>query len=74
MGKAPEKNWVELIEQYETLIGREYRDCDTKEIYTFIGLIHGEADFYYGLIDENEKLMMCSCVGDIEGFKMKLIE
>lgn len=70
-----EDAWELLVEKYEHLLNRKYRDRHTNEVYIFFGLVHGEDDFYYGMMSvSTDGLLLLSCVGDIEGFDMELID
>ncbi|PCJ26744.1 MAG: hypothetical protein COA94_04925 [Rickettsiales bacterium] len=65
------KNWNDLVSKYDKLIGGEYTD-DEGMLFTFVGLIHSDDDFYYGLIpkggSEKGMLIRLSCVCALESF------
>jgi len=78
-----EPNWNILVEEYEKHLDALYECADTPfyeeegagEVYRFVGLIHGSDDFYYGMVNvKTGRLMMCSCVGSIEGHGFKKID
>lgn len=59
-------NWIKLVEKYEQDIGKLYRSEDG-EIYKFFGLVHGDDDFYYGLMEvKTGKPFLVSCVAALE--------
>jgi len=61
-----DENWEALIKEYEPFLNCRYVFNYTE--YKFIGLIHASDDYYYGMVNtETGKLMMCSCVGSLEG-------
>ena len=60
--KYADDNWTSLVKDYEPLIGRKYHyDKDGKE-YTFIGLLHGQDDFYF-VMWRDGKVHLLTCVG-----------
>lgn len=64
-------NWSKLVKDYEPLIGKIYIDDDGNE-YEFIGLLHGEDDFYYVMYrDGNIKMLTCVGVPEMQGFNPK---
>lgn len=65
-------NWRQLVSESEKFINRWYVDSHGIK-HTFIGLIHGSDDYYYGMLSENGKLGMLSCVGNIENFGFTLL-
>lgn len=61
-------NWKELVKDYESLIGNKYLDEEGKE-YIFIGLLHGQDDFYYVMWSERTvRLLTCVGVPEQMGF------
>lgn len=66
-------NWSLILEKYDSLIGRSYKDEDEVE-YKFFGLVHGGDDYYYGMWNKEHGMRLLSCVGSIEGFGMEIIE
>lgn len=66
-------NWAKLVEKYEPLIGGIYLDVNEKE-WTFIGLLHGQDDFYYVMWQEGVdppyyggRTRLLTCVGSLAG-------
>jgi len=64
-------NWSLLIKEYDHLIGKKF--VNKGEDYTFFGLVHGSDDYYYGMCDNNNQILLISCVGDLNtyGFELK---
>lgn len=62
-----EENWKTIVAEYESKIGESVYD-DDGNIYTFFGLVHGDDDFYYGLISKSSDrhLRLVSCVLPLE--------
>jgi hypothetical protein len=65
------KYWDIIVKEYEKDIGSRYQyqiqSGDIHE-YSFVGLIHGNDDYYYGMRDvKTGHLLMLSCVGTLEG-------
>jgi hypothetical protein len=59
------ENWNIIIEEYEHLIGRSFFDNQGK-VFRLFGLVHGDDDFYYGMIsEETSKVRLVSCVGSL---------
>ena len=64
-----DKNWKELVEEYDNLIGNTYLDDDGNE-HTFIGLLHGQDDYYFVMWrDGKVKLLTCVGIPEQMGFK-----
>lgn len=68
------KNLDLLIKKTEHLIGKKYIDRNCGGKFTFVGIIVGSDDYYYGMYSKKNGLMQLSCVGDIESFGFELIE
>jgi len=67
-------NWRILVEKYEKLLNTQYESCHG-DVYTFFGLVHASDDYYFGMTENStKKLILLSCVGDIEGHGFTLIE
>jgi len=62
-----EENWKVIVDEYNDRIGSSVYD-DDGNVYTFFGLVHGEDDFYYGLISKSSDryLRLISCVFPLE--------
>jgi hypothetical protein len=60
-------NWRAIVRDSEPLIGKWFVD-DKGARWNFFGPVHGGDDYYYGMIGENGKLALLSCVGSIEGW------
>ena len=54
-------NWTKLVEEYDPLIGNKYLDDEGNE-YIFIGLLHGQDDFYFVMWRE-KTVQLLTCVG-----------
>ena len=61
-----------IISEYENLYEREFMNNGKK--YIFFGIVDASDDYYYGMIDENEKLRLSSCCGSLEQLGYKLLE
>ncbi len=59
-------NWTKLVAKYEPIIGRAYKFDGRR--YVFFGLVHGDDDFYFGMVRDDGKLHLLSCVGTPEAF------
>lgn len=66
-----EGNWRHLINEYQHLYKRKFER--NGKIYTFIGILDAEDDYYYTLIDSEGKLQLSTCVVHLEHFGYKLI-
>lgn len=67
-------NWRLLVAEYEPLFNRQYMSHHG-DVYTFFGLVHAADDYYFGMSEDcTKKVILLSCVGDIEGFGFTLIE
>jgi hypothetical protein len=62
-------NWTRLIKEHDSAIGNTYIDEGGKE-YIFIGLLHGQDDYYYVMWSEGN-VRLLTCVGELGqmGFK-----
>ena len=60
-----EGNWREIIKGSEPLLGKRFCDEDGYS-YTLIGVIHGDDDYYYGMVGDDGVLTQLSCVGSLE--------
>lgn len=58
-------NWRLLLSEYEQFFGRKYRDSGTGNVFTFIGLVHSDDDYYYGMYRPCD-LRLISCVMSLE--------
>lgn len=59
-----EGNWREIIHDSEPLFNKKYKD-EKGDIFIFIGVMHGDDDYYYCLWRGND-MHLLSCVGSIE--------
>lgn len=64
-------NWRLLVAECAALLNRTYVDSKGVE-YTFIGLVHGADDYYYGMLNKTGHLSQLSCVGTPDGFGFTL--
>lgn len=60
-------NWRAIVKESEPFIDKKFVDTRDGQEYHFIGQIHGEDDYYYGMLRNGGGLMQLSCVGSIEG-------
>lgn len=67
-----EGNWRNLVKEYESLIGRQYKNGNNA--YTFFGLVWSDDDFYFGMLGKGGKLSLLSCAGTPESFGYDLEE
>jgi len=67
-----------IVEEYEHLIGRDYKHNLDDAVYEFYGIVWGKDDLYYGMCckepNHNPKLVLLSCVGSIENQGFELVE
>lgn len=64
-------NWRKLVAEYENLFNTKYKD-KKGDVYVFFGLVHASDDYYYGMSNiETKKVILLSCVGDIEDFEFE---
>lgn len=68
------KNLDIIVKGSRHLLDKQFLEVKTGEKYTFVGVIVGSDDYYYGMESKEHGLMQLSCVGDIEGFGFELIE
>lgn len=57
-------NWRAIVKEYAPHIGKTYKRGD--KTYRFFGLVHGDDDYYYGLVEVGGKVLLSSCVGSLE--------
>jgi len=65
-------NWRLLVKKYEPFLNKKYKN-EKGKVYTFFGLVHADEDYYFGMVSKNGKMLLLSCVGDIEDFGYTLI-
>ena len=58
-------NWRAIVKHYEPKIGFRYKDNRGVE-YVFFGLVHAEDDYYYGLMSDDGKVRLATCVGSLD--------
>lgn len=64
-------NWSNLIDEYDSLIGEKYLDDDGNE-HIFIGLLHGQDDYYFVMWREGKvKLLTCVGIPEQMGFRLR---
>ena len=68
-----EGNWRLIIKEHEPLFNCRYKHRSSGRIYTFVGVVHAEDDYYYLLWNANDTQLL-SCVGSIENFGYELID
>lgn len=64
----------EIYKQTESLINRKFTEVKTGKVYTYIGVLVAEDDYYYCLYSKENGVQLLSCVGDIETFGFDLDE
>jgi len=65
-------NWERLVKEYEPKIGRKYRD--RRGVCTFFGLVHADDDYYYGLLYEDGRCVLSSCVGRLDDWYEEVVD
>lgn len=68
-----EGNWRDIVTEVQPLIDRLFEYERTGEEYVFYGVVWGSDDFYYGMSNEGNSMLL-SCVGSIEGHGFSLKE
>ena len=63
-----EGNWRAIIAESEPKFGSKYKNTSSGVIYTFVGVMHCDDDYYYCLVNSIGQLRRLSCVGNIEMF------
>ena len=58
-------NWTLIVKEYYPKIGFRYKDHSGVE-YLFFGLVHAEDDYYYGLMSNDGKMRLATCVSGLE--------
>ena len=58
-------NWRAIVKDYAPLIGSWFVD-DNGARHFFFGLVHGDDDYYYGMMREDKTVWLSSCVGGLE--------
>lgn len=58
-------NWTLIVKEYRPKIGFRYKDNKGTE-YLFFGLVLADDDYYYGLMDNEGKVRLSTCVGALE--------
>lgn len=74
LGCICEGNWRNIVNEVQHLIGKRFFSGIYNKTYTFFGVVHGADDYYYGMIDDNGKMDLLSCVGDFETWELTIIE
>ena len=60
-------NLTLIRERYQDKFNKLYADKRTGQIYKFIGIVIADDDYYYGLMNMNDKTwVLSSCVGYLE--------
>ena len=67
-----EGNFRLIVEETHHLLGKKFRDKDGK-VFTFFGVVYGDDDLYYGMVDIDNKCLLLSCVGSFETFGYTLL-
>lgn len=63
-----------LFEEVHHLYGRNFVDKHTKKVYTFIGVLVSEDDYYYTMYSPEDGIKYLSCVGSIEMHGYELVD
>lgn len=62
-----------LVKETEGQIGKYFTNKGIE--YKFFGLVIGDDDYYYGMWDiKNQKLMLLSCVGNLDTHEFDMKE
>jgi len=57
-------NWRNIIRRYEECLGNNYINLYTDTLHKFIGIMHGDDDYYYVMYNYKTKQShFLSCVG-----------
>ena len=67
-------NWKNIVKEYSNIIGRKFKDNHSKKIFSFFGIVHGDDDYYYGMCDNENKVVLVSCVGSLENMGFDLLD
>lgn len=67
-------NADKLFEKVKHLYGKKFVDKHTKKIYTFIGVLVSEDDYYYTMYSPEDGMQNLSCVGSIETHGYELVD
>ena len=63
----PKDNLTLITAKYQDKFNKLYADKRTGQIYKFIGIVIADDDYYYGLMNMNDKTwVLSSCVGYLE--------
>ena len=71
-------NWRLIIKESEHLFGKKFMSGEYE--YIFLGVLHGEDDYYYVMWNTNPKdqitrrYELLTCVGDLAGHGYNLVE
>ena len=60
------ENWLKLLNEYQKDFGKWFTDTSTKKDLFFIGLLHGEDDYYFAMATKKGKIILYSCVASME--------
>ena len=66
-------NWRAIVKETEHLIRRYYKRLRDDVVFHFFGIVHADDDYYYGMWNKSEGLLLISCVGAID-HGMELLE
>lgn len=62
-----DKNWISLVERYDSLINTKWIDESDGVEYIFDGLLHASDDYYYMMRNiATGKTLWISCCGVLE--------
>lgn len=64
----------EIYKEYEHLINRKFTEVRTGKVYTYLGVLIAEDDYYYCLYSKENGVQLLSCVGSIDDFGLDLVE
>lgn len=63
-----------IIKSSRHLVDKQFVEVSTGKKYTFVGVIVGSDDYYYGMSSKKNGLVQLSCAGSINGYGFELIE
>lgn len=72
-----EGNWRNIIKESEPLIGKKFYSKYRKKLYTFVGVVWAEDDYYYLMYDQEvpeEQYIWITCCTTLETAGYTLVE
>jgi len=69
-----EGNWRNLVNEYEPLFNRKFKNVYDDKVYILLGLTHGPDDFYYLMWNEDDGMHLATCVGALTSVAYVLLD